>query len=165
MFSSDFGVLSSKKIMSIIFYIGFIPIFLCSIFWTYFFGITRLPFFLGYNSFGGSILISYFFILLIIIIINILALIIWRLVCELLYLVFHSLEIYINKNDWRGSTGRGAPSMAEYLIARICWYHHTCFILDNLPGMNMKRLILFGDAAVRKMTVGQELMKVTEGCD
>lgn len=99
MLSSEFGSISSKKIISIIFYIGFVPIFLCLIWGTYFFGLTRLPFFLGFNTFGGNVIIYYLFILLLITILSFVALIIWRLVCELLYLILHCLEIYIKKNE------------------------------------------------------------------
>lgn len=87
-FSLQFGSVSVEDIFSAIFVLGSIPITIFIFYKTFIY--ARL----GYGSIVTIIyllLISLFFIFV--------AIAVWKIICELLFLIFKSLKVFIDKNS------------------------------------------------------------------
>lgn len=91
-FSMKFGSVSVQDIFAAVFILGLIPIVILN-FYTVFSNMAAGGLSIYYNA--GSIL----YLLLITAFFTLISIAVWKIICELLFLIFRSLEVYIRKNS------------------------------------------------------------------
>lgn len=87
-FSFNFGHITVEELFKAIFIIGLIPIIFIELMHSSNAGLVSSRDILGILIYGFIIL---FFILI--------TIVVWKIICELLFLIFKSLEVFIRKNQ------------------------------------------------------------------
>ncbi|HEY5583680.1 MAG TPA: hypothetical protein VIK78_04210 [Ruminiclostridium sp.] len=102
-FNLKFGYVQVEELFKAIFILGLMPIILYGIVSIFFAdtGLAGLTHMLSYRgssgvTFGLGLLVSGLITVFMILV----AIVMWKLICELLFLVFRSLEVFIKKDDY-----------------------------------------------------------------
>jgi len=92
-FTLKFGTISVEELFKTIFVLGLIPIIIINIFNIVGNGGNIFDTF-RYSFSTGSI----FYVVLILSFFTLISIAVWKIICELLFLIFKSLEVFIHKN-------------------------------------------------------------------
>ncbi|MHB8064954.1 MAG: hypothetical protein ACYDG2_20420 [Ruminiclostridium sp.] len=92
-FTLKFGTISVEELFKTIFVLGLIPIILINIFYIVGNGDNLFDTFM-YSVRTGGIL----FVILFLLFFTLISIAVWKMICELLFLIFKSLEVFIYKN-------------------------------------------------------------------
>ena len=117
----NFGEVSVVDVIKGIFVIGLIPIIIYSAIIPFVANMRNISLFSKITLLNTVFIPNILVLLFISLFFLLISTVIWKLICEMLYLIFKSLEVFIKKNEWN------VISCFEYLICLHLYFNFCIY--------------------------------------